>query len=98
MNTKKLSEYIREVHKCAERYSEAEYQREHGDINKAIELHKSNILSFVDYSASYISLSEIYRELGDFDNEVLILKKGIDECDDCVHIAMMNFRLKKLIK
>lgn len=74
MSSKELARVILESHACAERYSEAEYQREYGDINEAIKLHKMNTESDVDYFASYVCLAEIYHELNDFENERIILK------------------------
>ena len=94
----KLAKFICEIHNCANRYNEAEYQREYGDINEAIKLHKSNVESDVDYSASYMRLAEIYHELNDIENEILILEKGIAECDDVNQIEEMKYKLKKLEK
>ncbi len=98
MNSEELAKFICELHDCADRYNEAEYQRKYGDIEKAIELHKMNVESKVDYSASYISLAEIYHELNDMENEMRILKKGIAESDDESRVEDMKFKLIKLEK
>ena len=98
MNSKKLARYILEIHECAERFSEAEYQKEQGNINHAIKLHKLNIESDVNYPASYFSLAKLYHELGDSINEKLILKKAIDECESSDVVKNAEFHLKKLEK
>lgn len=62
--------------------NEANYLKDHGKFDEAIELYKQVIFALPDSKKAYEALIGIYQKQGDTDSEKDILKKAIGNCKD----------------
>ncbi len=60
--------------------SEAKYEENKGNLDKAIELYKQVIFTLPDSQKAYEALAGIYQKQGDVESEKDLLKKAISNC------------------
>jgi tetratricopeptide (TPR) repeat protein len=60
--------------------SEAKYEENNGNLDKAIELYKQVIFTLPDSQKAYEALAGIYQKQGDVESEKDLLKKAISNC------------------
>lgn len=64
----------------ADLMNEANYLKDSGKSDEAIELYKQVIFALPDSQKAYESLADIYQKQGDVESEKDILKKAIANC------------------